>query len=534
MQLLIRDVALKPDGISFEDIAKKYGIQRSTLTEYRNERADEILQVQNDFFNEHKGDVMKALIESAKGFYADTPDGMKQYAPNAKSIELFFSIQQQVAKTEDTDVFRLFDIFWPRKKQAEFIYGGDPEGKLFINLAITGIGWGKTVTLIHKATTLARRNRGRTGMVVSPTYKMLQNPVMSYFLEMLGEVNTKNKYNKNAGELTLWGDTTVLLRSCDNYENLRGPNVAWVCGDELRNWDFEAFRILLGRIRDPKSTVREFAGVTTPWGFNWIYDLIEKHEGLGEAKLSVIRGKTEENYALPGDFIEMVRANYDAEYAEQELDGTFLNLGVGRIYPKYDRAIHVKDLRFDPSLPVWIGQDFNVNPMASVICQPRRRPDMLTDILVLDELSVKGGVQDTIKALKEKGFDPKTYRGEIVLYPDATGWNNNAAAERSSLQQLKDAGYTIQSPKANPLIRDRYAAVNGKLCNAHGVATLFIDPKCKQLRTDLEREVYQEGAPIREKTKDGAATRGHHSDALGYIIHREFAIESGFRPARIS
>jgi hypothetical protein len=172
--------------------------------------------------------------------------------------------------------------------------------------------------------------------------------------------------------------------------------------------------------------------------------------------------------------------------------------------------------------------------MSTVLCQPYRVGD-LTEIRVFAELAIKSAnILDTIKALRELGFDPKTYRGEMRIYPDATGWNDNAAAMRSANDQLKDAGFVVQSPRSNPLIRDRYAAVNGKLRNANGVATLFIDPKCKSLVHDLEREVYQEGAPIREKTKDGANTRGHHSDALGYIIHREFAIESGFRPARIS
>lgn len=533
LKLLITDVALKPGGATYEDIAKRHGIDRKTLYDIRVERADEILELQNDFFLEHKADVMRALVESAKGFFTDGPKGKQQHPPNAKSIETFFELQQKIGLGGDTDPFRLFDIFWPLPKQARFIFEGDPTGQLSINLLISGIGYGKTQSLIPKMLTLARRNKGRQGMLVAPTYKMLNNPVLNYCIELMELCGTKYKHRKADGELELWGDTTIILRSCENEENLRGPNLAFVCGDELRNWTKKAFDISLGRIRDPKSNVREFAGVTTPYGFDWVYDLSENSSlgdlrGIDNFKVRTLFAKTEENIYLPPDFIDVVRERYDPQYAEQELEAKFLNVGKGLIYYPFNRSEHIKEsVTYDPRLPVWIGQDFNVSPMATVLMQPHKKDNGKIDVHVFDELSIKNAnIQDTIRELAEMGLAPG--KNQITIYPDASGDNRSATSEKSSTQQLKDAGYEINSGRANPFIRDRYAAVNGKLKNANGDVSLFISPRCKKLIEDLEREVYKEGASIREGTRDGAKERGHHSDALGYAIHQEFNIESPY------
>lgn len=534
LQALLRDIVYRPRKDKFEDIAKRWGIGRTRLWQIRTENKDEIERLRAEFFEEYEPEVRDALLESCRGAWTIPASGVNaKQAPNPKSLELFYSIRSESKSKVDVDSCAVYDTYWPYEKQAQFIYSSDPSGQLFTSFFIGGIGSGKTYALGEKAIITARRNRGRTGMLVSPTYKMLQNPLLQTLVELCELRAVPFKHRKADGILELWGDTPILLRSADNPENLRGPNLAWVGGDELRNWDSEAYRICLGRIRDPLARQRIFFGVSTPAGFDWLYDLLAGPDADKRIKNCVwYNAKSTDNPALPLDMVELARNTFSEDYAAQELEGKFVNVGTGRIYPNFDRSVHIKSLSYDPSLPIWIGQDFNVNPMASVICQPVRN-GLVTEIRAIDEVSAKGGVRETIQALLSKGYDPKQ-RKEIILYPDATGWNNNAAAERSSLQQLKDAGFTIQSPKANPLIRDRYAAVNGKLRNANGVATLFIDPKCKSLIHDLEREVYQEGAPIREKTKDGAATRGHHSDALGYIIHREFAIETGFRPARIS
>lgn len=534
---LIQIVALNPEGLTFDQIAEAHGISRRALYDFRREHAEEIQRKRQEFYEEKNGRVARALMESIEGFVAKTPKGDYQHPPNPKSIELYLGLVKNTAQNDDSDPLRLYDEYWPLPKQSQFIFSGDPLGKFTKNYLISGIGFGKTAALIEKALVLARRNRKRLGMIVAPTYKMLQHPVLEYLINRLNQLGIKYKYRKADGELELWGDTIILLRSADNPDNLRGPTIAWAVGDELRNWEKSAFDIVLGRIRDPNARDKQFAGTTTPDGFNWIYEEVEGDKADSQKRdgqLSVIYAKTSENPHLPSDFIELVENTYSDDFAKQELEGKFLPVGKGLIYHCFNRSVNIKPCKYDPALPVWIGQDFNVTPMASVLMQPHRLPNGQTEVHVFAELVIRNAsVDDLVKAWKELGFPPD-YRGDLFIYPDATAWNRNVSAAKAPLTQIRDAGYKIVSPRGNPLTRDRYAAVNGKLKNAHGVSTLFIDPSCKTLITDFEREVYKEGSPVREGIRDGAATRGHHSDALGYPIHNEFRIETGFIPSRLA
>jgi hypothetical protein len=71
--------------------------------------------------------------------------------------------------------------------------------------------------------------------------------------------------------------------------------------------------------------------------------------------------------------------------------------------------------------------------------------------------------------------------------------------------------------------------VNAKLRNQAGFRTLTIDPHCKQLIQDLERVHWKRdtaGNALQDIDKSDPS-RTHVSDALGYMIAKEF----GMRPA---
>ena len=92
---------------------------------------------------------------------------------------------------------------------------------------------------------------------------------------------------------------------------------------------------------------------------------------------------------------------------------------------------------------------------------------------------------------------------------------------------------TFQIGSSNPKVRDRVNCVNAKLCSQAGVRTLFIDPQCTQLIQDFERVHWKQdgnGNTLPEIDKSDPA-RTHVSDALGYMIGREFGMRgtAGFR-----
>jgi hypothetical protein len=62
--------------------------------------------------------------------------------------------------------------------------------------------------------------------------------------------------------------------------------------------------------------------------------------------------------------------------------------------------------------------------------------------------------------------------------------------------------------------------MNAKLAAASGARTLKINRRCKELIKDLEQVSYKEGSQIVDKVRDPKRT--HLSDALGYLVWREF------------
>jgi phage terminase large subunit len=79
--------------------------------------------------------------------------------------------------------------------------------------------------------------------------------------------------------------------------------------------------------------------------------------------------------------------------------------------------------------------------------------------------------------------------------------------------------------------------VNARLRNQTGLRRLFIDPHCKQLIQDFERVHWKtdpSGNTLAEIDKSDP-TRTHVSDALGYMIAKEFGMYPafGFQPSRL-
>jgi hypothetical protein len=87
---------------------------------------------------------------------------------------------------------------------------------------------------------------------------------------------------------------------------------------------------------------------------------------------------------------------------------------------------------------------------------------------------------------------------------------------------------TLLPNKANPFIRDRVNTFNYALCNASADRNVLIDPKCRELIQDLRQVRWKRdaaGNPAGDLDKSDAR-RTHVSDALSYLVAREFGLSS--------
>jgi hypothetical protein len=377
-----------------------------------------------------------------------------------------------------------------------------------------GYGAGKTRALCAKAVHLAMANQGFIGAVMEPTGPLIRDIWQNDFESFLEEYGIP--YTFRASPLPEYmlhlpgGDTKILCRSFENWSRIIGLNLSWVLADEIDTVSpviaNKAFPKILGRLR--AGNVRQFAVASTPEGFRWMHQTFASDDAQQRTDRKLIKMRTADNPHLPPDFIERLQANYDPQLLKAYLDGEFVNLTTGQVYDRFDRAKHVIDKPADTDDDsLRVGVDFNVGNMSAIIAV--RNGQHLT---VIDEVS---GAHDTDALAQEIKCRYPDHR--IYIYPDASGGNRSTNASQTDIQILESYGFSNQSPRSNPPVRDRVAAVQALLENGKGQIRLQIASTCKKLIECLDLQSYSEkGEPDKEAGYD------HMNDALGYVIWREF------------
>ncbi len=327
------------------------------------------------------------------------------------------------------------------------------------------------------------------------------------------------KHNK-AENVTTLSDarSRIIFRSVDEFERLRGTNLAWFGLDELTYSPEEAWMRLEGRLRDPKAKRLCGFGVWTPKGFDWVYKRFFSDRVSGYS--AIVAQPFENRHLLlkTPDFYERLKESYDEKFYQQEALGSYLALSGGKVYWNFSREDHVAKLKADPNRPLFWALDFNVDPMCSVIAQ---RAEGKT--LVLDELFLRDAT--TPEACREFLKRFPGHNAEVLVYGDASGYQKQTTGT-TDYEMVRDFFTTnartpvrYGAPRSNPQIRDRVNLTNAMLRSASGEIRLLIDPKCKELIKDLEQVSYKEDSNQIDKDRDRMRT--HLSDALGYLLWQE-------------
>jgi len=115
------------------------------------------------------------------------------------------------------------------------------------------VGSGKSRALCYEALKLSYQNRGCTGVIGAPTYPMLRDSTLKTFRELLDINQVPYRFHKSEYALELLEPRSqILFRSLENYERIRGTNLAWFGIDELTYCKLEAWLRLEARLRDPR------------------------------------------------------------------------------------------------------------------------------------------------------------------------------------------------------------------------------------------------------------------------------------------
>lgn len=257
---------------------------------------------------------------------------------------------------------------------------------------------------------------------------------------------------------------------------------------------------------------------------------VPKRYGIGAAEFKEffdrgLKGTTGiESYSWPSADIlteaqlHWAMENLDEQDFNEQYNANWEDVG-GLIFHAFSESNLDHRVHYDPSLPIIVGSDFNVDPMAWVL--GHRYPNAL---VIFDEIWKRN--TNTPSTLNELFQRYGHHENGWEFYGDASGKARKTSADVSDYIHIKNdkrfRKARIFYPKANPRVARRFAATNAMLCNSQGQIRLKIQPNCKNLIDDLKYRAYKEGT----REPDDHGDVGHITDALGYIIHRRFPIKA--------
>lgn len=346
--------------------------------------------------------------------------------------------------------------------------------------------------------------------------------------------------NESEKTVFLSGYRNVFFKSGENYEDLRVETLDGCVIDEFRQQHPNLWPMVIRPMLARRKGWCDF--LSTPNGFDHFFDLWQLALQDTSGTWATFTAPSTEAFWWSKEEVEDSRRSMSLAMFRQEILAEFVNIFKGSVYSNHGEwnkklwnPFAAPNETIARWLPIIVGLDFNVQPMAWELLQSKARQFYFFDEIYLEERS---NTFEASKVLVEKMLELKKriapdgmpyFRAEpnVILIGDASG---NGGSTKT--KKVGETDYTIienalteakitfenQTPKENPSVKDRVNTVQTHLLNAAGDSSLWYHPKnCKMLGRDFERVIWKDtnGAVI-DKTTDTSLT--HASDGAGYPV----------------
>ena len=375
-------------------------------------------------------------------------------------------------------------------------------------VVISGRRAGKTYGAVLEMIRAACDKKGAVVWFIAPT---LADARETAWKELLAVVPREWVTSVNRTELSmrLVNGSEITLLSAERSK--RGRGIDFLVLDEFAFFD-KGPDVWQAQMRPALSDRKGRAlFISTPVGMNWAYDLYLK--GLsGAPDWSSHQFTTLEGGLVESSEIEAARADMDPRLFRQEFEASFETLA-GRVYSNFDRTHSVTEVTDDDGT-LFVGMDFNVNPMTAVIAT--RAVD---ECHVIDALEIPTSNTDEL-CIELKARYP---RRNIVVCPDPSGNSRKTSAPvgQTDFTILKSHGFEVRAPRRAPPIVDRINNTQAMLLSADGRRRVLIHPDTSPtLGKALDGLTYKDGTTLPNKTLG----LDHITDALGYLLWQEFNV----------
>lgn len=396
------------------------------------------------------------------------------------------------------------------------------QNKARFRVVVAGRRWGKS----HLAKIEIIRAASKPKQLVwyiAPSYQMARQIMWQTICEEIPRQWVKRIHETM---MTIWlkNGSVIQLKGADKEDSLRGVGLHFVVMDEVQDmrpttWT-QVIRPTLA------STQGRALMIGTPKSFNVLYKLYalgQEPQNQKQRKWMSWQFPTITSPFVPDEEIEAARRDMDERSFKQEFLASFEAMS-NRVYYPFDRKVHLRPCKFNPALPLWIGMDFNIDPMSAVFMQPQKNGTLH---IFGEKIMFNSNTEEMADQLERLFY---RHLRNLVIYPDPQGTQRSHTRGESDFEILRQKGFKrLKYRRRSPKVRDRVNAVNRLLRAGDGEVRLYIDPSCTGLIESLEQTQYKDGT----SEVDKRMSKEHASDALGYPVEVEFPVRK-FTPLGMS
>jgi hypothetical protein len=376
---------------------------------------------------------------------------------------------------------------------------------------------GKTFFAIREMARFARLPN-KNIWYIAPTYSQAKNIVWEELCRRMTDLGWAKKINQNELSIVLVNNSKISLKGSDRYDTLRGAGVDFLVMDEYADMKREAWEVVLRPTLSSQTPPGSALFCGTPRGFNHFKDLYDYGQ-RGDNDWQSWQFTTMDGGNVTDEEIERAKEDMDQRQWQQEYCGLFQNF-TGVIYYNFSREKHMKKREFNEDGRIYIGMDFNIDPMSASICQ-------LHDGVLhqFDEISMYGS--NTEEMCQE--IMNRYNQAMITICPDPAGRQRKTSANGRTDVTILQKYFNVEVKRKHDAVRDRVNAVNSIMESADGTIRFSIDPKCTNSMRCLERQVYKSGTSVPDKDSGF----DHQNDALGYLVAHLSPIKKKVRETTI-
>jgi hypothetical protein len=353
-------------------------------------------------------------------------------------------------------------------------------------------------------------------------FKDIGNLIPSWFVAKESSKTELTHYLKNGSEICVIG--------LDKPARFEG--VPWTGGviDEIADIKETAWA---ENIRPALDTI----GLNTwciltgvPDGLGFYYDLYNYAISGNDPEWKGYHWKSAD--ILSSKVIDAAKRQLSSRQFRQEYEGSF-ETASGRVYEDYSNENHTnKTFNSDLGHILWC-HDFNFTPLSSAICQ-REGQRVGDTIYVVDEIILASAVaKQTALEFVDKFKDHK--HCIVRIFGDASGRQGEKHGHKSDWiiieEILRKAGFRVdmQVPRSNGPIKDGQNSLRGRIMNAAGERSFFVNPaKAKYADKALATVQLKKGSTFQEEDSDYQ----HIGTAMRYMTGRLFPTKFKKKPTQ--